>query len=85
MYEILDKHSIQKTTQKDICIKATDFRHFINYSFREVKTIGLHIHPNQSVFPSVCQDRLRDRRQTAAGGAEPQHGGAVCVPRLRYI
>ena len=50
-----------------------------------MKTIGLHIHPNHPLLPAVCQDRLRDRRQAAAGGAESQHGCAVCVPRLCYI
>ena len=43
---------------------------------------GLHLHTDQPILPGICKNRLCRGREAAAGRAEPEHGGAVCVPGL---
>ena len=45
----------------------------------------IHLHSPESLLPAIWEARLCDGCKAAARGAEPQHGGPLCVPGVRHL
>ena len=45
----------------------------------------IHLHSHESLLPAIWEARLCHGCKAAARGAEPQHGGPLCVPGVRHL
>ena len=45
----------------------------------------IHLHSPESLLPAIWEARLCHGCKAAARGAEPQHGGPLCVPGVRHL